>query len=199
MTLVPPGVRAAVRPSQQDRSRGCGSDPRSRALGRDAERAGETHRAAGAGRVAPRARAVDDDADGADQHAARDCCGSTALCCRPVRARRCRRSRASWKMPTTPLPAHLRHVLAERARGGPRARERASPRSSASCARSPTPIPVVTRLRTIPGIGLLTATALVGARGAHPRVSTGATVCELAGADAARTLQRRAPPARRHQ
>ena len=42
---------------------------------------------------------------------------------------------------------------------------RASPPSSASCAPSPTADPVVTRLLTIPGVGLLTATALVGSVG----------------------------------
>ena len=42
---------------------------------------------------------------------------------------------------------------------------RASPTSSASCASLADADPVVTRLRTIPGIGLLTATALVGTVG----------------------------------
>ena len=52
-----------------------------------------------------------------------------------------------------------------RARGGACDRGRASPRSSGSSRHSPTDDPVVTRLRTIPGIGLLTATALVGSVG----------------------------------
>ena len=51
--------------------------------------------------------------------------------------------------------------------------------------------PVVTRLRTIPGIGLLTATALVGTVGHIHAFRRGAPVCELAGTDTARILQRR--------
>ena len=64
----------------------------------------------------------------------------------------------------TLLPAHLRHVLADvheevRAIEG---RIAALERELASVAADD---PVVTRLRTIPGIGLLTATALVGSVG----------------------------------
>jgi hypothetical protein len=66
------GLRAAVCPTEQDGSSGCGSDPRSCPLGRGAERPSEARGAASGGRVAPRSRAVDDDADRADQHAARD-------------------------------------------------------------------------------------------------------------------------------
>jgi hypothetical protein len=58
--------------------------------------------------------------------------------------------------------------------------------------------PIATRLREIPGIGLLTATALVGTVG-HVHVSSRAPVCKLAGTDTTRIFQRRPPAARWHQ
>ena len=122
-------------------------------------------RATSAGRAAPRARAVDDDADGADQYAARDPARARDSCCRPA-------PRAALQAVPTILEdaatAAARRTCATCSPACTRksARSRsASPRSSASCAPSPRPIPVVTRLRTIPGIGLLTATALVGSVG----------------------------------
>ena len=164
VTLVPPAyVRPYVRRNKTDRA--------------DAEaileavRSGEMpsvpvkrDRAASARRPAPRARAVDDDADGADQYAARD----------PARARdpaAGRRARGAAGRADDPGRGETRAAEAS-APDARRASTRKSGRlrhgsrhSSASCARSPTPIPVVTRLRTIPGIGLLTATALVGTVG----------------------------------
>jgi transposase len=59
--------------------------------------------------------------------------------------------------------------------------------------------PVVARLRTIPGVGLLTATALVGFVGDVAPLSFGPPLRRLSGPDAARTLQRRAPSPGPHQ
>ena len=52
--------------------------------------------------------------------------------------------------------------------------------------------PIARRLQQVPGVGVITATALMGAVGAHSRVSPRAAVCELAGTDAARIVQREA-------
>jgi transposase len=94
----------------------------------------------------------------------------------------------------TLLPAHVRRVLADvheevRAIEG---RIAALERELASVAADD---PVVTRLRTIPGIGLLTATALVGSIG-HIHAFPRAAVCQLAGPDPAGTLEWPAPAPR---
>ena len=60
-------------------------------------------------------------------------------------------------------------------------------------------VPHVAHLRTIPGIGLLNATALVACVGGRAAVSVGPTLCQLSGAHAARTLQRESPAAGRYQ
>ena len=112
VTLVPPAyVRPYVRRNKTDRA--------------DAEaileavRSGEMPsvpvkrvRTTSAGRAAPRARAVDDDADGADQYPARDPARARPLAAgrRPRGA--AGRARRSWTMPRRALPMHLRAVLA---------------------------------------------------------------------------------------
>ena len=53
--------------------------------------------------------------------------------------------------------------------------------------------PAVARLRSIPGIGLLTATAMVGFVGGCHAVSLFTSLCQLSRTDAARTFQRQHP------
>ncbi len=59
--------------------------------------------------------------------------------------------------------------------------------------------PVVERLRTIPGIGVLTATALVGSVGHIHAFRRARQFASWLGTDAARALQRHAATSRRHQ
>ena len=60
-------------------------------------------------------------------------------------------------------------------------------------------LPAVATLRTIPGVGLLTATALVGFVGDAHRFPTARHFASDLGLTPPRTLQRRPPPPRRHQ
>ena len=60
-------------------------------------------------------------------------------------------------------------------------------------------LPHVAHLRTIPGIGLLNATALVACCGRCAPVSIGAPLCQLFGPDPAGTFQWGPPPARGDQ
>ena len=99
----------------------------------------------------------------------------------------------------TPLPLHLRTVLdraSMRRSGRSRRASRTLERELRALADAD---PVVTRLRTIPGIGAVDRDGAGRQRRAHPRVSPRAAVCQLAGADAARALEWHAAPARRHQ
>ena len=59
-------------------------------------------------------------------------------------------------------------------------------------------VPVVDRLRSIPGIGLLTATALLASRRGHSPVLVGAPLRELSWADPTGALDRPPPPTRGH-
>ena len=93
------------------------------------------------------------------------------------------------------LPLHLRHVLAS-VREEVRAIEvriAALERDLRALADAD---PVVRRLREIPGIGLLTATALVGTVGHIGALPTGSPVCQLVGAHPARALQWASPASR---
>ena len=115
-----------------------------------------TGRAASARRPASRAGAVDEDPDRPHQHPAWDLARARAVAARRA-ARRPAGRPQSWKTPSCCCRC-TRHVLAACARRSAPSKSE-SRHSSATC--GPSPNPVVRRLRKIPGIGLLTATALV--------------------------------------
>ncbi len=98
--LVAGGLRSALRPSQQDRSRRRGRAARSGPVRRDPACAGEERDPAGPGRRASCPRAVDDDPSGAHQRAPRAVARAGASCCRPAPVARFRRSRVCWTIRT---------------------------------------------------------------------------------------------------
>ena len=93
---------------------------------------------------------------------------------------------------------HLRHMLATRPRGSPRAR--GSDRRARSPARAASRTPSGRRrLQQIPGVGVITATAMVGAVEHIHAFRRGAALCQLVGAHAARITPAAGAGSGRHQ
>ena len=195
VVLLPPhAVRPYVLRNKTD-----GADAKglleARAQRGDPPRAGEVGRSARARGAAPPALGLDGDAHGAAQHAAR--AAARARLRDPGRRAPGRAARVGARVRRR-LGASRR--AAARARRG-RARDRrargAHPRGRArSSRRWRARAPVVARLRTIPGVGLLTATALVAFVGDVAALPVRPPLRELPRAHAARVVERPAAAAR---
>ena len=190
---------AALRAAQQDRSRRRQGPARSRSQREHPSRAGEVRRPS---RRSPRCIA----------------CARAWLATRTARLNTVRGllrefgivipARRAPRRPAVARPARGRRRTAARG-AAPRAAEaaRRDRRARAPPARGRAPArrarrastPAVAALRTIPGVGLLTATALVAFVGDAQRFPSGAPLRQLPRPHAARALQRAAPPPRRDQ
>ena len=136
---------------------------RGRALRRHLPVRIKVDRAAGAAGTAPHALAVDGHAHLAHQRAAR-LLPRVRHCHRAGRAHRHRADRARrWPMRIRRCPRCCAAPMPLAARGDPRCWRRASRSSSASSPRWRAQSPPARRCSSIPGIGLLTATAMVAA------------------------------------